>query len=421
MSNKKSPIPGKAIRKYFPIFSSCKKLGPDGEEERELGFLDSAASTQKPLQVIERLANYLSNEHANIHRGAYALSAKATENYESTRKAVCSFINAPSPKGVIFTRGTTEAFNLLSHSLENFFIPGDTILLSILEHHSNIVPWQLLAKRRGLRLQFIDSNDDASLNVDDFRRKLKEHKPRLVSITHIANSFGTVVPIELVAYEARRAGALVAVDAAQSIAHRAIDMQSLGIDFLAFSGHKMYGPTGVGGLVCREEMYQYMEPFQGGGDMISSVEIEGSSWAEPPYKFEAGTPAIAEVIALQEAISFLQEIGMERIETHEKELFAKAFEYLKKEEGVSVYGPASTGGAQTAVISFNVKGVHPHDLASISDGFNVQIRSGHHCAMPALKRMGLPSSARASMGIYSCLEDFETLAESIRYARKVFG
>jgi len=410
--------PGAAIRKEFPIFATASARPGS---TRELSYLDSAATSQKPSAVIERLSTYLAGEHANVHRGAYSLSAEATTNYEAARQKVACFINAPQAEGVVFTRGATESINLVAYSLEDYFSPNDTILLTVLEHHSNIVPWQLLARRRKLRLEYVDISDDGSLDLNDFRIKLEKRKPKLLALTCLANSIGTIVPVGEVVQEAHKQNCRVLLDAAQAVAHGRIDVTAWECDFLAFSGHKVYGPTGIGVLYIAPAMLPYMQPFQGGGEMIETVSLEGSTWAEAPLKFEAGTPAIAEAIALGTALDFLDQIGLERVELYERELFEKGFELLRAEPGVQVYGPAVSGGAQASIISFNVERVHPHDLATIADCFNVQIRAGHHCAMPLMKRLGLQATARASIGVYSRLDDFQALLEAIRHARKVLG
>lgn len=370
--------------------------------------------------MVEVLTKSLLLEHANIHRGAYSLSARATERYEAVRATVARAINAKSDRSIIFTRGTTEAVNLVARSLESWFQPGDTIVLTMLEHHSNIVPWQLLAERRNLKVVFAAIQEDASLDLNDFIEKVRTLKPRLVSFSLHSNAFGTVPPSEEMVAVCREVGATIFTDAAQAIVHGTVDVEKLDTDFLAFSGHKVYGPTGSGVLYVRPEMYQHMEPFMGGGDMISSVTVEGSTWAEPPQKFEAGTPAIAEVLALGAALEFMDRIGRGAVQNHERELFQRAWELLKS-EGLELYGPANNGGHQSSIIPFNVPGVHPHDIATIADTFNVQLRAGNHCAMPALRRVGLYSTVRASIGVYTRLEDFEQMIEALRHARKILS
>ncbi|RIL04538.1 MAG: cysteine desulfurase CsdA, partial [Proteobacteria bacterium] len=382
---------GKGIQPQFPIFTSNASKGAS------LHYLDSAASSQKPEVVIERLNRYLSFEHANINRGAYSLSAQATDNYENARATVAELLGAKQPDSIIFTRGTTESINLVSHAFENYFSQGDSILITLLEHHSNIVPWQLLAHRRKLNLVFAEISDHGELDLQDFVQKLRRFRPKLVSIAHTSNALGTVLPIAEAIAEAKKVNCRVVVDAAQAVAHTKLDVESLGCDFLAFSGHKMYGPTGIGVLYVRPDLYPKMEPFQGGGGMIQSVAIEGSTWAEAPQKFEAGTPAIGEAIALGAAVEFLRNLDLAAIEEYESALFHRAFEMLSSQVGVEVYGPAVKQGKQSSILSFNIKGIHPHDLSTVADTLNVYIRAGHHCAMPALKRLGVHSTARASL------------------------
>lgn len=404
---------GEAIRSEFPIFS--------GVRERRLSFLDSAASSQKPRIVIDRLTNYLSFEHANIHRGAYELSATATENYENSRKKIEQFIGCEEDGVVVFTRGTTESINLVARSLERELGPNDTILLTQLEHHSNIVPWQLAAARCGAKIEFAKINQDATINEADFFEKIQKFRPRIVSFVHVSNAFGTVLPIERYIAEAKACGALTLIDAAQSVPHRALSVAELGADFVAFSAHKMYGPTGVGALYAKRALLDIMEPYQGGGEMISRVTTTGSTWAEVPHKFEAGTPPIAEAIAFGTAVEFIESIGIERIAAHEERMVEYAIESLRQEPGVTLYGPTTSGKPQSAIVSFNVSGVHAHDFSTIADHFNVQVRAGHHCAMPALAQLGIHASVRASFGVYSCTEDVDALIEAVRQAKKLFS
>jgi cysteine desulfurase/selenocysteine lyase len=353
-----SPLsPGKEARALFPFFST----GEGGY------YLDSAATSQKPQSVIDSLVSTLVSCNANVHRGAYSLSARATELYDQSRTKIARYIGAPTERTIVFVRGTTEAINLVAYSSEHLFTPGDVIMLSLLEHHSNIVPWQLLAKRRGLKVVFCNITDDGRLDVADFKAKVKELKPKLVGITQLANSLGTVTPIaELVAY-AQSFGARVLVDGAQGAPHLGINVAELGCDYYAFSGHKMYGPTGIGVLYGKMECLETLEPFMGGGDMISYVSVEGSGWAEIPQRFEAGTPAFPEAIALGAAVDFLSRFDRRALDTHERHLLNEAVAMLQGQEGVDVHGPVTTGGDQRTVVSFSIRGVHPHDLATKSD------------------------------------------------------
>jgi cysteine desulfurase/selenocysteine lyase len=403
--------PGAAARAHFPFFTE----GPGG------CYLDTAATSQKPAAVLDTLRHVLVHTNANVHRGAYRLSAIASERYDAARGAIARFIGAPSEKSIVFVRGATEAINLVAYGSESLFQPGDTILLTLLEHHSNIVPWQLLAKRRGLRVEFADITPDGRLDIADFQRKVTVLKPKMVAVTQLANSLGTVTPIaELVAF-AQQHGARVLVDGAQGAAHLGVDVQSLGCDFYVFSGHKIYGPTGIGVLYGKPERLAEMQPFQGGGDMISYVSVEGSGWAEVPQRFEAGTPAFPEAIALGAAIDFVERFDRAELRRHEHSLVHEAIAMLRDEQGITLYGPATTGGEQVTVVSFGIDCVHPHDFATIADTHNVQIRAGSHCAMPTLRRLGLQATVRMSFGLYSCPEDLFAVRDAIREARTMFG
>lgn len=405
---------GAAIRSQFPVFSRYTA-------ERPLHYLDSAASSFKPKVVIDRIANYLSFEHANIHRGAYELSAKATENYDEARHRVARFINASFDRSIVFTKGATQGINLVARALESRFNPGDTILLTLLEHHSNIVPWQLLAKRRNLKIEFVAVNQDASLNLQDLEDKVKTLKPRMLAFTAVSNAFGTVTDIEQIIRVAKASSTFTLIDASQAVMHRKIDVTALDVDFLVFTGHKLYGPTGIGVLYGREELLSSMDPYEGGGDMIQEVTVSGSTWAEIPRRFEAGTPPIAEAIGLGAAITFIEDLGIANIAQYEGRVFNYGFGLLSKEMGVTVYGPALSGKAQAPIIPFTIAGVHPHDMATIADKFNVQIRAGHHCAMPLMRHLKIQATARASIGVYSEESDFDALVQAIREARRVFA
>ena len=399
------------FRSNFPIFDKFK--------EPSLAYLDSAASTQKPQQVIEAITNFYSSEYSNIHRGAYRLSSNATDNYEAVRFKVKDLINSESHKNIIFTRGATEAINLVANSFENYFEEGDVILISTLEHHSNIVPWQLLAERKKLKIKFIDIDENAELILSDYEKKLQKFQPKLVAITYISNAFGTITPIKDIINKAHRSNAVVLVDIAQAVAHKKIDVQEMGVDFAVFSGHKLYGPTGVGVLYAKKQHLDLMQPFMGGGDMISYVGKEGSQWAEIPAKFEAGTPPIAEVIGLGAAIDFVNNIGFENIREVETNLIKDGLSFLSEYKEVTIYGPKDLSN-RGSVISFNFSGVHPHDLATIADSFNVQIRAGFHCAMPALHAINLSATARISFGVYSLKQDLIQLGQALNKARSLF-
>lgn len=403
--------PGKQARALFPFFSE----GPAG------CYLDSAATTQKPAEVIESLRHTLIHCNANVHRGAYRLSAIASDLYDQSRGKIARYIGAVSERSIVFVRGATEAINLVARSAEHLFSDGDTILLSLLEHHSNIVPWQLLAKRRGVKLLFADITADGRLDLADFKAKLQQSKPKLVAITQLANSLGTVTPIEEIVKLARSHGARVLVDGAQGAPHLGVDVAALGCDYYVFSGHKMYGPTGIGVLYGTMERLEELEPFQGGGDMISYVSTEGSGWADIPQRFEAGTPAFPEAIALGVAVDFMSRFSRQEMDRHERALVDDAVAMLRAESGVTLHGPASVGGDQRTVVSFSIEGVHPHDFATIADTHNVQIRAGNHCAMPTLRRLGLQATVRMSFGLYSCSDDLLSVQSAIREARRMFS
>jgi cysteine desulfurase/selenocysteine lyase len=403
--------PGKVARGLFPFFTE----GPGG------CYLDSAATTQKPSVVLDTLRDVLINHNANVHRGAYRLSAVATEMYDEARRKIARYLGATSERSIIFTRGATEAINLVAYGAESLFQPDDVILVTLLEHHSNIVPWQMLAKRRGLKVAFTEITPDGQLDLNDFKAKLSALKPKLVACTQLANSLGTITPIEEVVRLAKASGAMTLVDGAQGVTHLGVNVEQLGCDFYVCSGHKMYGPTGIGVLYGRPERLETLQPFQGGGDMISYVSVEGSGWAEVPQRFEAGTPAFPEAIALGAAVDFLSRFSRAEINAHEIDLVKSAIDRLKGEPGITLHGPGVVGGAQTSVCSFTIDTVHPHDFATIADTHNVQIRAGNHCAMPTLRKLGVPATVRMSFGIYSCESDFQAVVSAVREARKMFS
>ncbi|GIW16852.1 cysteine desulfurase [Tepidiforma sp.] len=401
------------IRGDFPI------LGQQ-VNGRRLVYLDNAATTQKPRQVIEALVRYYETSNANIHRGIHTLANRATEQYEAARGSVARFIGAAGPQEVIFTRNATEAINLVARAWGDASISeGDEIVLTVMEHHSNIVPWQLLAARKGARLRYAGITPDGRLDLDGLRQLIGP-RTRLVAVTQMSNVLGTINPVGDIAEMAHAAGALLLVDGAQSVPHLPVDVRGLGADFLAFSAHKMLGPTGVGVLWAREELLAAMPPFLGGGDMIAVVREETSTWADLPHKFEAGTPNIADVIAFGEAIAYLESIGMANVRRHEEELTALALERLGRVPGLQIFGPASAA-ERGGVVSFAMEAAHPHDVATIADGYGVAIRAGHHCAQLLMRALGVPATSRASFSIYNGEDDLEALIEALEGVNRVFG
>ena len=401
------------IRQDFPILQRQVHGKP-------LVYLDNAATTQKPRQVIDALVNYYTRYNANIHRGIHALAEEATAAYEEVRARTARFINAPSSRSIVFTRNATEALNLVANAWgRTNLTPGDEILLTEMEHHSNLVPWQLIAKATGARLSFIGITDDGHLKLEEYERKLTP-KTKLVALTHMSNVLGTVNPIERIIAQAHTQGAVVVIDAAQSAPQRRLDIQQLGCEFLAFSAHKMLGPTGVGILAAKEELLESMEPFLGGGEMISDVHLDHATWNEIPWKYEAGTPNIADVIAFGNALAYLERLGLERIQAHEQELLAYAIKRLGEIDDVVLYGPAELRD-RGGVVSFNLNGLHPHDGGAVLDQEGVAIRAGHHCAKPLMRRLGVAATARASFYVYNTLEEVDRLVDAIHVAKTFFG
>ena len=401
-----------SIRNEFPILGRRVNGKP-------LVYLDSAATSQKPASVIDVMDDYYRRYNANPHRGVYAISEEATAAYESARQRVATFINAASPKEVIFTRNTTEAINLVRYSWGRANIKaGDRILLTEMEHHSNLVPWQLLAQEVGAHLEFLCIDDDGFLLLDQLERKLDG--VRLLAITHQSNTLGTINPIKAIASVAHRAGALVLVDGAQAVPHMAVDIQDLGVDFYAFSGHKMCGPTGVGVLWARRSLLEAMPPFLGGGDMIKRVKLTEASWNDLPWKFEAGTPSVAEGIGLGAAVDYLSQFGMDAVRAHERSLVDYAMEKLQDVPGITLYGPKDSelhGGA----VSFTLPNIHPHDLATLVDREGIAVRAGHHCTQPLMDRLGVAATTRASFYIYNRADEVDQLVSGIQKAIKVFA
>ncbi len=400
------------IRQDFPILSRTV-------HDKPLVYLDNAATTQKPRQVIDALTNYYCRYNANIHRGLHALAEEATDAYERVREDVARFIHAPSSRSVVFTRNTTESLNLVAHAWGRANLkPGDQILLTEMEHHSNLVPWQLVANATGATLAFVGVTDDGQLKMDDYARLLSA-KTKLVSVTHMSNSLGTINPIAQIIRQAHAVGAVVVIDAAQSVPHLSVDVQALECDFLAFSAHKMLGPTGVGVLYGKEALLEAMPPFLGGGEMIADVQLTHSTWNEVPWKFEAGTPNIADVIAFGEALAYLRRLGLDAVRAHEQELVGHALARLREMDDVTVYGPRrieDRGG----VVSFNLRGLHPHDVGTILDHEGVAIRAGHHCTKPLMRRFGLAATARASVYVYNTREEIDRLIEALHAVQAFF-
>ncbi len=401
------------VRRDFPLL----QRSVDG---KPLVYLDSAATSQKPRVVLEALQRYYEEYNANVHRGLYRIAERATLAYEEARAKVAAFIGAP-PEELVFTRGTTEAINLVAYSYGDAYVrPGDEILVTEMEHHSNLVPWQLLAQRRGARLRFVRVRpEDGTLDLDSLDRCLTE-RTRVVAVTHQSNVVGTINPVRDIAERAHAVGAVVLVDGAQSVPHMPVRVQDLGCDFLAFSGHKMCGPTGIGALWGRRELLEAMPPFHGGGEMIERVELERSTYKDPPHRFEAGTPNIADAIALGVAVDYLQAVGMEAVRAHEKALVRYALAQLAEVKGLRLYGPRDPelrGGA----MAFSLEGVHPHDVAQVLDGEGVCVRAGHHCAQPLHRALGVAATARASVYLYNTPEDIDALVRGLERVRAFFG
>jgi len=395
------------IRADFPIFQN----NPD------LIFLDNASTTQKPQQVIDTLTHYYENYNSNIHRGIYTIAEKATAAYEETRDKVAAFIGTEDRQSIVFTRGTTESINLVASSWGQNLKPGDEVLITEMEHHSNIIPWQLICEKTGASLKYIPISEDGMLDLSNPQKYFRE-KTKIVCVIHQSNVFGTINPIAEIVKMAHDVGALVLVDSAQSVPHHKVNVSQLGCDFFAFSGHKMMGPTGVGVLYARQEILKEMNPFMGGGEMIREVSMEKSTWNDIPWKFEAGTPNIAQVIGLGAAIDYLNEIGLQSIFDYEKKLLGYGQEKLQKIPGLTIYGTSKNKGA---VISFNITNIHPHDVAHILDTSGIAIRAGHHCAQPIMKRLSVPATNRASFYLYNTFEEIDSLIEGLTKTVDLFA
>jgi cysteine desulfurase/selenocysteine lyase len=399
------------LREDFPILSQRVRGKP-------LVYLDNAATSQKPRTVIDAVTRFYSAENANIHRGVHYLSERATVAYDAVRERVARFINASSPREIVFTRGTTEGINLVAQSWGRSALgPGDEILITGMEHHSNIVPWQLVAAQTGATVRAVPITDAGELDLDAFNRLLTD-RTRILAVVQLSNALGSINPVRWLVARARERGVVTLVDGAQSAPHLPVDVQALGCDFFAFSGHKVFGPTGVGVLYGRAELLDRMPPWQGGGDMIETVTLERSTFASPPARFEAGTPMIAEVIGLGAALEYVEAVGRGAIGAWEEELLAYATEQVGELDGVRLIG---TAREKASVLSFVVEGVHPHDVGAVLDDDGVAIRAGHHCAQPVMQRFGVPATARASFAFYNTRDEIDTLVRGIRRARTLFA
>ncbi|AEH46585.1 cysteine desulfurase [Parageobacillus thermoglucosidasius] len=400
----------KEIRRLFPILDQKVNGKP-------LVYLDNAATSQKPLSVIETLDRYYREYNSNVHRGVHTLGTKATDAYEGAREKVRRFINAKSTQEIIFTRGTTAALNMVATSYGRANLQeGDEIVITYMEHHSNLIPWQQAAKQTGATLKYIPLQADGTIDMKDVEATVTENT-KIVAIAHVSNVLGTINPIKEIARVAHQRGAVIVVDAAQSAPHMKIDVQDLDCDFLAFSGHKMCGPTGIGVLYGKRELLEKMEPVEFGGEMIDFVDLYESTWKELPWKFEGGTPIIAGAVGLGAAIDFLEDIGLDHIAAHEQELAQYALERLSAIKGLAIYGPKHRGG----LVTFNIEGVHPHDVATVLDAEGIAIRAGHHCAQPLMKWLNVTATARASFYLYNTKEEIDQFVDALQKAKEYFG
>lgn len=399
------------IRRDFPILDQKVNGKP-------LIYLDSAATSQKPRQVIEAVSKYYNEDNSNVHRGVHTLGSRATDAYEGAREKVAAFIHAPSERQIIFTRGTTESLNMIAHGYaRKRLCEGDEIVITPMEHHSNLIPWQQVAMATGATLKYVPMQSDGTVSLADVEATVTQNT-KIVSMVHISNVLGTINPVREVAAIAHRHGAIMVVDGAQSVPHMAVDVQDLDCDFLAFSGHKMMAPTGIGVLYGKREVLEHMEPVHFGGEMIETVELFRSTWKEAPWKFEGGTPIIAGAVGLAAAIDYLSEIGMDNIFRFDAELTKYALERLSTVEDLTIYGPP---GERGGLVTFNLKGIHPHDVSTVLDSEGVAIRAGHHCAQPLMRWLNVAATARASFYIYNTEDDIDVLARALETTKEFFG
>jgi cysteine desulfurase / selenocysteine lyase len=406
----RAPFDVARVREDFPVLSQFANGKP-------LIYLDNAATAQKPLAVIDRIRDFYALENATVRRGVHYLSQRATDAYEQVRETVARFINASSEREIVFVRGTTEAINLVANGFASTVLgPGDEVLVTEMEHHANIVPWQLACQRSGATLRVVPIDDRGELRMEELDRLIGE-KTKIVAVTHISNALGTINPVKEIVAIAHERGVPVLVDGAQGVLHGSVDVRDLGCDFYAFSGHKLYGPTGIGVLYGRSEWLEKLPPYQGGGDMILSVSFEKTTYGPPPQRFEAGTPAIAQAIGLGAAIDYVAAIGMDRIEAYERDLVTYAFERVGEIEGVRLVG---TARERAALVGFTLDDIHPHDVGTILDQEGIAIRAGHHCAQPVMKHFGVPATARASFAFYNTHEEVDSLVRGIRKCIEVF-
>jgi cysteine desulfurase/selenocysteine lyase len=405
------PLDVARLREDFPILARQVRGRP-------LVYLDNAATTQKPRAVLDSLTRYYTEMNANVHRGVHELSERATAEFEGARGKVARFLNAGSPREIVFTRNATEAINLVAQTfgVQNVG-PADEVLITEMEHHSNIVPWQMLCERTGARLRVAGINDAGELRMDELA-SLLSRRPKLLAVTHLSNALGTINPVSEIVKMAHANGVVVLVDGSQAAYHMGVDVREIGCDFYAITGHKLYGPTGIGALYGREALLEKMPPYQGGGDMISSVSFEKTSYNVLPYKFEAGTPNIAGAVGFGAAVDYVTAVGLGRVSAHEAELLAYGTARLPEVPGVRLIG---TAREKASILSFVMDGVHPHDVGTIVDREGVAIRTGHHCAQPVMERFGVPATARASLAMYNTREEIDALVEALRKVRQVFG
>ncbi|URN94655.1 MAG: cysteine desulfurase [Candidatus Pristimantibacillus lignocellulolyticus] len=400
-----------AIREQFPILHQEINGHP-------LVYLDSAASSQKPRSVIDAVSKYYELDHANVHRGVHSLGSRATDAYEGAREKVAKFINAPSPEQIVFTRGTTTALNLVASSYARSVCrEGDEIVITQMEHHSNLIPWQQVAKATGATLKYIPLQADGTISIADAEATITSNT-KIVSVTYVSNVLGCVNPIKELAAIAHRNGAVMVVDGAQSTPHMRVDVQDLDVDFYALSGHKMCGPTGIGALYGRRSLLENMEPIEFGGEMIDFVELYDSTWKDIPYRFEGGTPIIAGAVGLGAAIDFLEEIGMEAVDEHAKQLTKYAYDVLSNVDGLTIYGPKQD---RVGLVTFNLDEVHPHDVATVLDTKGIAVRAGHHCCQPLMRWLNVSATARASFYVYNTTDEIDQLVEALIQTKEFFG